>query len=406
MKKGDQAGVIVFGEEALVERLASEDSRLAEISSIPISTRTDIASALQLAQAIFPGEGARRMILLSDGRENLEAAMDQAEIAAASQIELNFHPLGFSDGSAEVWMNSLEAPSEIHEGQDLELTASIESSAAMDASLRIFSEERLIRTVELNLLPGRNEIKIPVAASISETAGSFLRFRAQVIPEADTRLQNNDSSAFTIVHGPPSILIVEGKPGDGENIASVLTEGSMRVTKIPANQMPTELSGLAEYASVVLANVPAANLPPGEMDLLQVYVRDLGKGLVMVGGQESFGAGGYLRTPLEKTLPVDMDVRDKEIQSNLALVLAVDKSGSMGRCHCDNPDLKSVLLPHIEWAAKSRYRQRSCNAGSGGGGRPGLPRRAGVRYAAAMGCAAVKTWRSHGSRKRDRCDPG
>ena len=325
---------------------------LQKLRPSPSAPERTLPALMQLAQAIFPGEGARRMVLLSDGRENLGAALEQAEIAAASQIELNYHALGFEDGSAEVWMESLNAPGEIREGQELELSAAVESSRAMGASLRVFEDDRLIRTIELNLLPGRNEVQITIAAPDSQSVGSFLRFRAQILPDSDTRLQNNESSTFTIVEGPPSILVVEGLPGEGENISQVLNEASMRVSSIPAAQMPTDLAGLAEYASIVLVDVPASQLPPGEMDLLQVYVRDLGKGLVMVGGQESFGPGGYLRTPLEKTLPVDMDVRDKEIQSNLALVLAVDKSGSMGRCHCDNPDLNQSYTPQLSGQPK------------------------------------------------------
>jgi hypothetical protein len=80
------------------------------------------------------------------------------------------------------------------------------------------------------------------------------------------------------------------------------------------------------------------------METLQVYVRDLGKGLLVTGGENAYGAGGYLRTPLEEALPVDMDVRTREQSPNLALVLAVDKSGSMGRCHCDNPDLNQTYV--------------------------------------------------------------
>ena len=71
-------------------------------------------------------------------------------------------------------------------------------------------------------------------------------------------------------------------------------------------------------------------------------MRDLGKALLTVGGENAYGAGGYLRTPLETVLPVNMDVQSKEREANLALVLAVDKSGSMGRCHCDNPDLNQT----------------------------------------------------------------
>jgi uncharacterized membrane protein len=106
--------------------------------------------------------------------------------------------------------------------------------------------------------------------------------------------------------------------------------------------MPTNITTLADYEAVILVDVPATSLPLGSMDALQIFVRDLGRGLLMTGGEKSFGAGGYLRTPIEEALPVYMDVRNKEYEANLALVLAVDKSGSMGRCHCDDPDLNQT----------------------------------------------------------------
>ena len=71
---------------------------------------------------------------------------------------------------------------------------------------------------------------------------------------------------------------------------------------------------------------------------LQVYTRDLGRGLVMLGGPNSYGAGGYKRTPLEEALPVDMDVRDRDRQPDIALVVVIDQSGSMDACHCNTAD--------------------------------------------------------------------
>ncbi len=353
--KSDQAAVIVFGEDALVERLSDlTDPSLAKIASIPITTRTNIADALQLAQAIFPGEGAKRIVLLSDGRENLGKAIEQADLAAASQIELTYIPLGADSSAIEVWIDSLQAPTEIRLGQDFELEAVIESSTSLNASLRLFEEGNLIQTLELHLLPGSNQVSLPISAGDQHTStnGSLRRFRLQIIPDADTRLQNNEASSFTIVQGPPAVLIVEGVMGDGDNLAHALRSALMKVTLISPFEMPSTLEELAHYESIILTNVQADALPPGVMEILQIYVRDLGKGLLMVGGPKSFGAGGYLRTPLEESLPVDMDVRDKDIQSNLALVLAVDKSGSMGRCHCDNPDLNQTYTPTLSGQPK------------------------------------------------------
>jgi len=71
----------------------------------------------------------------------------------------------------------------------------------------------------------------------------------------------------------------------------------------------------------------------------------------------SYGAGGYLRTPVEKALPVDMDVRSRTDEPNVALVIAMDKSGSMGRCHCDDPRGPSVRsevgIPKVDIAKQA-----------------------------------------------------
>ena len=85
----------------------------------------------------------------------------------------------------------------------------------------------------------------------------------------------------------------------------------------------------------MLADVAANRLGAERMIALQVYTRDLGRGLVMIGGPSSYGAGGYKRTPLEEALPVDMDVRDRDRQPDIALVVVIDQSGSMDACHCN-----------------------------------------------------------------------
>jgi len=345
MPAGDQAAIVVFGEDALVEQLASETRALPEIASIPITTRTNIASALQLALALFPDEGAKRLVLLSDGRQNLGQAIEQAELAAAHGTELTYIPLGKTGGETEVLLESLESPTSVRQGQSFELTAVIHSTLPANAELRIFTDGQLAESLSVSLESGINRFSIPTEADNS----GFLRFSAQIIPDRDTRLQNNQASAFTVVHGPPRVMIVEGPRSEAEGsqnpaqaFAEALTAAEMQVTTLPASEIPTNLTALANYEAIVLVDVPVTALPTESMQAIQVYVRDLGRGLLMTGGDQSFGAGGYLRTPIEETLPVYMDVRNKQQESNLALVLAVDKSGSMGRCHCDDPDLNQT----------------------------------------------------------------
>ena len=99
---------------------------------------------------------------------------------------------------------------------------------------------------------------------------------------------------------------------------------------MPPAQLPVTLPELAAFDATILANVPARALSPEAMAALPAYVRDLGRGLLMTGGQDAFGAGGYLRTPLEAALPVDMEVRSKDQTPNLALVLGRRQVGQHG----------------------------------------------------------------------------
>lgn len=362
MPAGDRAAVVVFGQDALVERLAGEEPFLEDLTSTPVTLRTDIASALQLALALFPDEGAKRLVLLSDGRENLNQALEQAELAAAQEIELRFVALGRQpSGGGEVLVESLQGPANAREGQEFDLGVVVQSSLQTGATLRVFRDGELIDTQELALQEGLNRFRVPVEAG----EAGFRRFRVQVAPDDDTRLQNNEGSAFTVVSGPPRILLVEGAPGEGDSLARALIATGMRVDVVNPPQLPNTLAELAGWDAVVLANAPAPSLPSGSQEALVEYVRTLGRGLLMTGGERSFGAGGYLRQPLEEALPVDMDVRSKDLSANLALVLAVDKSGSMGRCHCDNPDLNQsyeraeVGQPKVDIAKEAIMRASS-----------------------------------------------
>ncbi|MFN2226678.1 MAG: VWA domain-containing protein, partial [Anaerolineae bacterium] len=344
MPESDRAAVVVFGQDALVERLASGDRSLPALASVPVTARTDVAGALQLAMALFPDEGARRLVLLSDGRENVGRALAQAELAAARDVALSYVPLGAPGGEVEVRLVALEAPAGVRQGESFDLLVEVESTARVGGMLRVLESGRPFHSQEVRLQPGTNRFLVPAPAGAGDPAAAgdaagFRRFRAQVVPDADGWLQNNEAGAFTVVHGPPRVLVVEGAPGEGADAVAALRAAEISVATRPPGEMPGTVAGLAAYDAVVLANVPAAALPAGSMEALQAYVRDLGRGLVTVGGDEAYGAGGYQRTALEETLPVDMEVRSREQEPNLALVLAVDKSGSMGRCHCDNPDL-------------------------------------------------------------------
>lgn len=331
----DRAAVIVFGGDALVERLPNPEKTLLPLSSTPLRQATNIEHALRLALALLPSEGGGRIVLMSDGQQTKGEVRHLLDLAAARQVEVSPMPLAGALGEGpEVLVEQVSAPTQARQGQAVPIEVVVAASQPADVTLRLMADGRLVESRPVRLTAGRNRFSF----SVPVEAPGFHRFRVDVEAGVDGRPQNNWGAAFTQVFGPPHVLVVEGTAGEAGNLVNALLAAGMEATVVPPEALPGSLTALAPYDSVVLANVPAAALPEPTQEVLASFVRDLGRGLVMLGGPESYGAGGYLRSPLERALPVDMDIRRRSREPNVALVLAVDKSGSMGACHCDDPD--------------------------------------------------------------------
>jgi uncharacterized membrane protein len=326
----DQAAIVAFGSDAIVERLPTELATVDRIASVPVRSATDVGGALRLASALFPDGTRRRLVLLSDGNDTTGRGQSEAAVAGASGIRIDTLALGRA-GADEVMLARLVAPATARVGEDIAVEATITSTLAQPATVRLYGDGVQVGSQAVELSAGTTRVTFAIKAS---DAG-FHVFRAVVEAAHDTFHQNDRADADTIVKGAPRILLVTGDPQTAAVLRSALTAQRQEVDEVAPGGVSSDLATLASYDSVVLADVPAESLGPAVMTSLQTYVRDLGRGLVMLGGQESYGAGGYASTPIEATLPVDMDVRDRNRQPDVALVVVIDESGSMDACHCN-----------------------------------------------------------------------
>jgi uncharacterized membrane protein len=329
----DQAAVVVFGANALVERPMSGLAEVGPILSTPQTWHTNIAEAIRLGMALFPAGSARRMVLLTDGVATLGDTREAARLAAAAGIAIDVVPLSRRPLEAEAWLAGVEAPTRLVQGESFRITVTAGSTLAMPATLRILSAGSIIYEEPVSLQAGANHFPVRLRAAEQE----FARYTVQLEPAQDTYYQNNQLSAFTEIAGPPRVLLVSDEDGDGNGLPDeaaqlyqALSQAGIQVDRTTPAQLPAELGELSSYATVVLANVNAKNLSARKMELLQTFVRDLGGGLVAIGGPQSFGMGGYFGTPLEEVLPVDMQIKDQERFPAVSIVIVIDRSGSMG----------------------------------------------------------------------------
>lgn len=322
--ESDPAGIVTVGTEAMVELLPSRQPSFRSVEGAVDENHTNLAGGLRLAAGLFPDDTRRRIVLISDGQENIGQALTEAQKLAAQGVRIDVLPLTTASGP-DVLVRSLTAPGVLHAGESFALTVVVESTIAGQGTLRIYGDRAQIGEQTVTLRPGINRFHVTARVG----AAGFHGYRATIDADDDTRSQNNQASTFVRVLGQPRVLIVEGKAGAGGNLARALAARDLDVSTIRPGEMPQSLSELRQYATVVLCDVPATDLTDSVMTQLEVAVRDLGLGLVMTGGEDSFGPGGYFRTPIERALPVNMDLRGKGELPSLGLVLVVDKSGSM-----------------------------------------------------------------------------
>lgn len=326
MGPDDLAGIVVFGADAIPERPASPVRELAELRATPNTGHTDLAAAIRLGLAMFPVDAARRMVILSDGRPTIGDTEAAARLAAAAGVELSYVPFTRQAGP-EVQLSDLRVPASVTAGQPFDLALTIDADLETPATVTVFAAGALIQRQEVTLRPGSNNYTL----TIPGMSAGFRDFRAQVDPvENDTFYQNNQLATFSQVIGPPRALVISADSGDVVHLLPALAEAGIEVDQAAPESLPVGLTPLAQYDSVILVDVPATRLAPRRMEILERYVRDLGRGLVFVGGPDSYGPGGYFQTPLERTLPVETQIRDQERLPQLTLVYIIDRSGSMG----------------------------------------------------------------------------
>ena len=333
---GDYLGIIAFGREPSVELAPTRkellgDWRLTKLNSNPSGDFTDVESALRLASALVPQSATGRIVLMSDGNENVGSALRYTGLLNADRIEVSSLPLKTiseqQGESAEIAVREITGPELLSESEAFDLGVTVDATRESNAVLRLFRNDSLIAERQVHLMPsGSNAFVLPQRI---EQKG-FYTYRAQVESlRSDSFAQNNSAEALVMVAGRPKTLYLYGDTQPSAAITRVLKEGNFDADIRSAGGLPATIAGLHDFDLIIFDNVPAASISRDQMNAVKAYVHDLGGGFVMIGGDKSFGAGGYYKTPIEDVLPVSLDLRNKKHFPSLALVLVIDRSGSM-----------------------------------------------------------------------------
>lgn len=322
--KDDRGGVIVFGAGASIETMPNPVVELPQVQAVVQPERTDLGAAVRLGAAALPEHGQRRLVILSDGNENSGDAMAAVLAARPLGVSVDVVPLSLSRGG-DVSVQKLSLPSKLKVGQAFEVKILIHSDRPKAAAVRLFRNDQLLGEQPVQLSPGKNLFAFPQKL---EEAG-FYNYQIQVDAPGDTIPQNNKATSFASVRGDPVVLLVSADPDQDANLAAALRTSKLTVKHVAVEGFPETLAEMQSYDSIFISNIAAGDLTTDMWKLLEIAVRDFGVGLVCVGGDQTYAAGAYRGTPLETILPVEVELSSKKVLPPGALVLVIDKSGSM-----------------------------------------------------------------------------
>ncbi|MBD8028125.1 VWA domain-containing protein [Ureibacillus sp. Re31] len=323
-KNSHLVGVYSFASDLQTESILTDTlEHVPELSEMTKESETNIAQAIQLSTGIVDLEKATRIVLLTDGLETKGDVTEQLTKLTNSNVSIDIVELS-KEVNADVSIQSFTTPQVAYAGEQQQLVTEIEATSQTTGELYLYENDQLIHQEDIQLEEGTNSFTY---RHIGNSEG-LVKYEALIQVKDDAILENNKLTSVTMVQSTPRLLIVSDRE-EGSPIASALGTNSVQYTVMPSSELPNSLSSYLHYNAIIFDNIPGHLVGEEKMGIIEQAVKNFGVGFMMVGGENSFGLGGYFKTPIEALLPVEMEVKGKQQLPSLGLVIVLDRSGSM-----------------------------------------------------------------------------
>lgn len=337
----DPFGLIVFDGRALALATPGVDDPLTRTPSFAPTDGTDIPGAIRLARSMLPPDAEGRIVLVTDGRTT-RGTLDDLFV----DVPVDVAPIRYRVTN-ETIVESFDLPARAASNAEVDGRVVLRSTGPMRGTITVLRDGRPI-----DLSPGEpgdglrvesqgGRVVVPVRFSLPD--GRVHRYEAVFEPDrateggrtvlfGDTSLANNRASGFTITRSPGAVLLVDHAGSvDGGPLGQTLRASGREVEVTIPPAFPTDLLALEDYDLVVLDDVPLDALPTGSAERLNAYARAFGGGVTFVGGRNALTAGGWRGSPIEDALPVRLEIPDRVVMPEAAVLFVLDRSGSMSR---------------------------------------------------------------------------
>lgn len=318
----DQAGMVLFGAAPRLAIPLAHYKALPDPAAGPASA-TDIGAAVRLGLAMLPPDTVGRLVLLSDGQATTGDTAGALALALQRGVPIDTMAIA-PPSQRDVAVRALDVPTSARVGESVPLHITLHSSYATSATLTLWIDGQAAR--QTIALPAGDTV---LGAEQRLASAGVHTFRVRIDAPGDTVPQNNALDAATVAGPPGRVLFVVNDPAAAAALATALARARLSVLPTLAASLPNTIAGYAHLDEVVLDDVPATALSRAQQRTLRDAVYNNGLGLLAIGGPNSFGQGGYPNTPLEQALPVLSISTPRYTSAPVALMLVIDKSGSM-----------------------------------------------------------------------------
>ncbi len=329
MRKEDRIAKVVFGAEAATEDAPRVKTTLSSAQTVGVGRDgSNIASAIRHSLAELPSDTSGRIVLVTDGVETSGDALSVAASAVAANVPIDVLALE-QRLVRDVRVVSVRAPARIGQGEPIDLRIVTASAEDTEVEVRLKRDGEVIHRSTVKIAKGEDLLRLREVADVP----GLHRYDVEVSAldkNADESIEDNVGSAFVRVKGASLALVVEGDPGKGAPIRRALESLGLRVVERSTASAPADIGEFAPFDLVVWSDVRASDISPTQIDALSSYVKDLGGGVLFLGGDRSYGPGGYAGTSVEEISPVSFDLKEQKKRASLAEVILIDYSGSMG----------------------------------------------------------------------------
>jgi Mg-chelatase subunit ChlD len=319
----DRWAIVQYGGRPAVAERDADGRYVSRADVAP--DRTDTRAGLRLAGALIAPSGASRVVVLSDGNDTAPGAAEEAAALARLGTQVSVVALPDARAALDARVDDITAPRHVWVEQQFTLVASVHSPRDGDAEITVDADGQVIARDLVTLTKGTNAYSIRVAPRTEGVHG----YRLSVSMAGDSVSSNDRSAAAVTVHPPGRALVVGSDPREAQPVADLLRRNRIEVLAVGPDTLSVRLSDYEQYDLVVVANVPASALSRDRARTVVSVVDALGIGLIVTGGDSSFSQGGYQSSPIADALPVQMTVPGSGIRGPVAIVLLIDKSGSM-----------------------------------------------------------------------------